>query len=319
MIHIQNTITAPSIPVYNKASVGKKGSQITPAASELANAIAFFTDASNYDDNKKITKKNFNFKVYKNTKVSDELEKVFGMKCAYCESRFGAVTPKDVEHYRPKSEILRNEDSVISPGYYWLAGDWSNLLVSCVDCNRARNHVVPGQPRKVKIGKHTQFPLADETIRVRLHSLDVIAEDPHRLLLHPCIDRPEEHLTYDSNGLIFPKVHGDLKATTSIFVYALQRKGLVEERKRVLNDLQLKLELLKALAIELNSMDDNTTIPKRQEKLRQITLQMEGICLMFAVTAPYLGILRDYIRRNLLAGTFSDISAAHIDLGRLLP
>ncbi len=214
---------------------------------------------------------------------------------------------------------MYQKDSVIAPGYYWLAGDWSNLLVSCVDCNRARSHLVPGQPKKIKIGKHTQFPLSDESIRVRLHSLDVAAEEPHRLLLHPCIDRPEEHLTYDSNGLIFPRIHGDQKAVTSIFVYALQRKPLVEERKRVLNDLELKLDLLKLLAVELNSMDGTTPTSIRQGKLDQIGLQMKGICLMFANTAPYLGMLRDYIRRNLLAGTFEDIRNAHIDLGRLLP
>lgn len=319
MIHIQKSIAPPFISVYNKASVGQKGSQITPAASELANAIAFFTDRNNYADDKKVTKKRFVFKVYKNTEVSEELEKVFGTKCAYCESRFGAVTPKDVEHYRPKSEVLHQSSSVIAPGYYWLAGDWSNLLVSCADCNRARRHVVPGQPKKIKIGKHTQFPLSDESIRVRLHSLDVAAEEPHRLLLHPCIDLPEEHLTYDSNGLISPRTHGDQKAATSIFVYALQRKELVEERKRVLNDLQLKLDLLKLLAVELNSMDETTPTSIRQGKLDQIGLQMKGICLMFAHTAPYLGMLRDYIRRSLLVGTFVDIRNAHIDLGRLLP
>ncbi|MDH6331229.1 uncharacterized protein (TIGR02646 family) [Stenotrophomonas sp. 1278] len=319
MIHIKKTVVPPSVPVYNKASVGPKGSQITPAASELANAIAFFTDGSNYADDKKITKKRFIFKVYKNTSISEELEKVFGTKCAYCESRFGAVTPKDVEHYRPKSEVLYQKGSVIAPGYYWLAGDWSNLLVSCADCNRARSHLVPGQPKKTTIGKHTQFPLSDESIRVRLHSLDVATEEPHRLLLHPCIDQPEEHLTYDSNGLISPIVAGDQKAATSIFVYALQRKGLVEERKRVLNDLQLKLDLLKSLAVELNSMDGTTPTSIRQGKLDQIGLQMKGICLMFAHTAPYLGMLRDYIRRNLLAGTFVDIRNANIDLGRLLP
>lgn len=319
MIHIQKSIAPPLIPIYNKASIGPKGSQITPAASELANAIAFFTDGKNYAHDKKITKKHFAFKVYKNTKVSEELEKVFGTKCAYCESRFGAVTPKDVEHYRPKSEVLHQSSSVIAPAYYWLAGDWSNLLVSCVDCNRARSHMVPGQPKKIKLGKHTQFPLSDESIRVRSHLLEVADEEQHRLLLHPCIDWPEDHLTYDSNGLVFPRVPGDQKAATSIFVYALQRKGLVEERKRVLNELQLKLELLKFLAIELNAMDRTITASVRQGKLDQIGLQMKGICQMFANSAPYLGMLRDYIRRNLLLGTFVDIHSARIDLGRLLP
>lgn len=318
MIRIEKP-ALPDIPVYKKASIGPKGSRVTPAASELANAIAFFTDNSNYANDKRITKKTFSFKVYKNSALAGKLEKVFGTKCGYCESKFGAVTPKDIEHFRPKSEVMRQDVSVIAPGYYWLAGDWSNLLVSCVDCNRARNHRTPGQPKKIRMGKHTQFPLSNEATRVRLHTLDVADEEAHRLLLHPCIDHPEEHFTYDINGLIFPKLANDEKAVTSIFVYALQRKDLVEERKRVLNDLQLKLELLISLTMELNAMDGTTPIALKQMKLNQIQLQMKGIYLLFTDGAPYLGMLRDYIRRNLAAGAFAGISKAQIDLGRLLP
>lgn len=319
MIRIEKDVAIPDLPVYTKASIGPKDKRITRAANELARAIDFFTDHKNYANNHKLTKKAFSFRVYKDDKLAAELAKIFGSKCGYCESQFGAVTPRDIEHFRPKSEVENEGQPVVAPAYFWLAAEWSNLLVSCPDCNRARKHMVPGQPKEVRLGKQSQFPLADETKRVRLHSVDIDAEEPHRLLLHPCFDQPEDHLTYDVEGLVLPKMANDEKAKTSIFVYALQRKGLVEERKRILNDLQMKLEMLKSLAVELNAMDGTTLAATRQSKLDQIALQMRGICILFQDCASYLGMLRDYLRRNLAAGAFTDIVNAGIDLDRLLP
>ena len=319
MIRIEKDMAPPDLPVYTKQSIGPKNEKITRAANELACAIKFFTDEKNYSKNQKLTEKSFSFRVYKDVELAAELARIFGSKCAYCESRFGAVTPRDIEHFRPKSEVENERQPVVAPAYFWLAAEWSNLLVSCPDCNRARKHTVPGQSAKLRLGKQTQFPLADETKRVRRHTVDVAAEEPHRLLLHPCLDQPEDHLTYDLEGLVLPKEAKDQKAKTSIVVYALQRKGLVEERKRILNDLQMKLEMLKSLAVEFNAMDETTLAATRQGKLDQLALQMRGICMMFEDRAPYLGMLRDYLRRNLDAGAFKDIVNARIDLGRLLP
>ena len=77
------------------------------------------------------------FSVYSNPDVKAALADVFGGKCAYCESRYDRTQPVDVEHYRPKSEVKVGEVKV--GGYWWLAAVWSNLLPSCIDCNRARS------------------------------------------------------------------------------------------------------------------------------------------------------------------------------------
>jgi hypothetical protein len=40
-------------------------------------------------------------------------------------------------HYRPKGGFRQRRSGVLKvPGYYWLAYDWRNLLVSCAVCNR---------------------------------------------------------------------------------------------------------------------------------------------------------------------------------------
>lgn len=178
---------------------------------------------------------------------------------------------------------------------------------------------MPGQPKLVLLGKQAQFPLDDESRRVRLHTQNVADEEPFRLLLHPCLDLPEDHLTYDAEALVHPKNHDDLKAVTSIFVYALQRKALVEERKRVLNELQIKLVQLKSLAAEFNEMVGNIHAPESQRKIGQLSIQMKAISSMFRRGEPYLGMLRDYLRRNLSAGGFDDLVHTGIDLRRLLP
>ena len=77
----------------------------------------------------------FEFKLYNDTKVKDELKKIFA-KCAYCESSYGAVYDGDVEHFRPKGRIKEKDPA--TPGYYWLANNWDNLFLACQHCNQRR-------------------------------------------------------------------------------------------------------------------------------------------------------------------------------------
>lgn len=319
MIRIEKNAAAPALRAFNVATVGQKGNKVTRAADELTRAISFFTDPLNYANEQKLCKTSFAFKVYKDKELAAVLEGIFGKKCAYCESRVAHIMPKEIEHFRPKSEVENEGQPALLPGYYWLAADWSNLLVACVDCNRARYHVVPGQSAKLRLGKDTQFPLSNELQRVRQHTGNVAGEEPYRLLIHPCLDQPEDLLTYDDDGLIHPKDANDPRARTSITVYALQRKALVEERKRVLNDLKVKIEMLRLLAIEFNEMHGRASLAGLGSKLDQLRLQMSSIRQMFELEAPFLGMVRDYVRRHAMAGAYADMLRAGIDLHRLLP
>jgi hypothetical protein len=67
------------------------------------------------------------------SKVIDKLNLWYFGKCAYCE-RFYKL---DVEHFRPKGEVTDENNNLLSgTGYYWLGYEWSNLLPSCISCNR---------------------------------------------------------------------------------------------------------------------------------------------------------------------------------------
>lgn len=165
--------------------------------------------------------KAFSFARYKETSVKNALEKLFYGKCAYCESFYAGLQPVDVEHYRPKGEV---EGVFGHPGYWWLAMEWSNLLPSCIDCNRRRNQKTPkpGEDRMVALradgdfdrsrsilsGKQSAFPLMEGSAHAAQPDEDVEAEK--RLLLDPTRDDPDRHLVFHVDrehlvSLVYPR------------------------------------------------------------------------------------------------------------------
>jgi uncharacterized protein (TIGR02646 family) len=189
------------------------------------------------------------FKAYKSKDVSPALEKIFDLKCAYCESLYSAVHPVDVEHWRPKSEI----EGVPSGGYEWLAMVWENLLPSCIDCNRARFQLCPdkdkpGKWKREKFGKANQFPIH---VPANRWTSPVTPSTEVPLLLDPCVDDPLDYFEFHSSGVLLPRVGLDPlrleRATESIRVYALNRKNLVDERRRHVLRMELIFELIRFL------------------------------------------------------------------------
>ena len=137
------------------------------------------------------------------------LLKLFNDKCAYCESVISNTQPGDVEHYRPKGRLKDLDGKIVKvkvgdkelehPGYWWLAYEWKNLLPSCIDCNRRRNH---GED-EVAAGKADLFPIAGK----RASSPDDPLNDEKALLLNPTDDDfdPVKHFDLQPDGKIKPK------------------------------------------------------------------------------------------------------------------
>ena len=155
--------------------------------------------------------KAFEFAVYKSAAVKDALERLFHGKCAYCESFFATTQPVDVEHYRPKGGV---EGIDGHPGYWWLAMVWTNLLPSCIDCNRRRDQLTPHESaassvalaqagnrdrwRKLSTGKATAFPLEANSPRAATEEEDYDLSEK-RLLLDPTRDEPSDHIGFYVN------------------------------------------------------------------------------------------------------------------------
>lgn len=198
--------------------------------------------------------KAYKFKAYKGKDVILALEELFHKKCAYCEGRFAAFGPVDVEHFRPKGRV---KEAPAHRGYWWLAASWDNLLPSCVDCNRERYHQLASQgmsrgeldaAREVLAGKKDAFPIAG-SVRAGCASDDHDAEDP--LLIDPTRRDPEVHLawsevtggtSYHLSVAVARETGGrsDPYGETSIAIYGLNRRALVEERTALMLALRVQ-------------------------------------------------------------------------------
>lgn len=209
------------------------------AARERKRAKEFYDDPANAG-------KTFKFKVYSSDEVKLALERLFHSKCAYCESRYAATQPMDVEHWRPKAEVLEH-DGTVAQGYPWAASDWDNLLPSCIDCNRERRQLLVDVGKVANAGKGTRFPIA-KTSKRALSREELSAEVP--LLLHPCEDEPEQHFGFTDEAVIRPRLSGAdqaARAIASIEVYALNRSGLVDERLHLLRLMQQRMYTIQVL------------------------------------------------------------------------
>lgn len=228
------------------------------------------------------------FTAYKERSVMSALGALFHGKCAYCESPYAAQQPGDVEHYRPKSAVAVRavgEKTTYKPGYYWLAADWDNLLPSCADCNRPRQHeIIEGAGKRV-MGKANWFPVEPEAQRATQPA--AVANEP-RLLLDPCRDRPEDHLVFDEDGTIAPRRVGSgtsAMGRATIEYCALARLALTQERHK------RGLEVRYAIDNLLRAEDAGNS----EEALRHVA----QLGRMIAPYAPYSAYAASLIRSRL--------------------
>jgi uncharacterized protein (TIGR02646 family) len=153
---------------------------------------------------------------YGHAQVRAALESVFGSKCAYCETEVRASGPQHIEHYRPQS---------VYPG---LAYSWENLLLACAACN------VTHKSDRFPVGPTGNTP--EESRRAPCSRDDT----DDALLLNPCRDRPEQHLTF-RNGYVVT-VNRSRRGHITRRVCGLNREPLVKDRRKVLKMLQLALD-----------------------------------------------------------------------------
>lgn len=178
--------------------------------------------------------------------VKNTLLHMQNAKCCYCEVVISAGFHGDVEHYRPKKGVT--EDPAHG-GYWWLAYEWSNLLLSCDCCNRTH--------------KKNHFPLSASGIRSKTTTDNLMLEEP--LLLDPTVDEPNEHIGYREH-VLFPKTE---RGKATIEKVGLNRKvdliedfetrvkildGLIGRRERHYQKLKHHWEQLERLSDTLESL-----------------------------------------------------------------
>ena len=175
----------------------------------------------------------FDARLYAHESVKRILCRAQHGKCCFCESKVTHVAYGDVEHFRPKAGYCqRRNDRLTTPGYYWLAYDWANLLFCCQLCNQRY--------------KRNLFPLIDPKARATSHHDDHSREQP--LFINPAVDDPEQHIDF-REGRAVPRSR---KGRATIQALRLNRPELLKRRSeftllfcnvtdRVMGDAQLTL------------------------------------------------------------------------------
>ncbi len=179
-------------------------------------------DAGNRD----FTSKDFDNNIYGHQEVKASLIAAQDYKCCFCESKIGHIAYVDVEHYRPKAGWVQDEEPINKPGYYWLAYEWDNLLLSCEKCNQRY--------------KKNYFPLANNT-RAFSHHDNVDLEEP--LFVHPGKENAEAFITFNEEVPV--AINDNLRGAATIKRLGLDRELLNERRREKLNTIRVIYKLAK--------------------------------------------------------------------------
>ncbi len=158
---------------------------------------------------------------YAGDPVREELRGIYNNKCAYCECKIDAGATLQVDHYRPKKGLANDESH---PGYYWLAYEWSNLLLCCPICNRKKSNQFP------VTGARVDEPQANRA-EWRVDSESLSEEKPQ--LINPELDDPAEHLSFSPNGEI--RCKSGAAGLETINVCQLDREPLIIDRKKMID------------------------------------------------------------------------------------
>jgi uncharacterized protein (TIGR02646 family) len=170
-----------------------------------------------------LTEKDFDDGIYAHADVKKLLWSSQHLKCCYCEGRYERKS-SDVEHFRPKTEAVRDRKSRRKDvGYWWLAYRFDNLYFACAGCNRAKGALFPLAPRAAALKPE---------------------EDPRRkrekaLLLEPGHDEPEKHLTFiqdPAGGYHITARGGSRQGKATAKLLQLDRDDLDELRNAYFQD-----------------------------------------------------------------------------------
>ncbi|MFC0518957.1 HNH endonuclease [Mucilaginibacter angelicae] len=165
----------------------------------------------------------FSSSIYRHPTVLAELSRIYYNKCAFCESDTTAGAPMQVEHYRPKKAVVGAVPA--HTGYYWLAYQWSNLLLSCASCNNKKRNHFPVNGMRVAAPPFVQNAL--DTTACQANSPDLLGELAE--LINPELEQnPMVHFEFYPDGTIMGNTPQGLQ---TIRVCGLDRDQLTIKRK----------------------------------------------------------------------------------------
>jgi uncharacterized protein (TIGR02646 family) len=202
----------------------------------------------------------------KRSRVEDQLARTYSYKCAYCER----LCKADIEHYRPKKAVAEDPSH---PGYYWLCYEWSNLLPSCITCNREgskHNHFPV-------LGKRVYAPVLSPNRQLSLEAFQAWRsplKDERPLLLHPEVDHPEDFFTFvvdaQGEGIRLKGIDPEGRGESTIKICRLNRKELTLDRvESVIENFRGAVEGL-FIQLREGELTNNTFVIAMLQQIREL-------------------------------------------------
>jgi len=205
------------------------------------------------------------------TELREALEELSGGKCWYSEAK-ELVSLYDVDHFRPKGNVLNMNGTCCNiGGYWWLAFDWENYRLSGQICNRPLRDTDYEETK----GKHNYFPLRKGS---------AISTEPHHdlrdeinYLLDPTDPDDPNFISFDEFGNIIPAVEpGSWEAERvkiTVKLLHLDYEKLKEERKKVWDHCTRRINEAQNIMlkeIESSSASLKTDLKKVLTELREM-------------------------------------------------
>jgi uncharacterized protein (TIGR02646 family) len=217
-------------------------------------------------------------------------------KCWYSESK-NPTADKNVDHFRPKNRVAEDADH---EGYWWLAFRARNYRYSSQWCNQRRVDDNSGTSG----GKGDHFPLTSD-FRARQEVDNTDLESP--VLLDPTDPNDWKLLTFRTDGHPTPAKNPGTeeyrRAATSINVYHLHCKELVDDRRTVAGIIQRIVEDLERLRPNIEDPAMRALYKSREiELLRAIDHDSEysAAALAYAKAEVYKLELGHQVKREWL-------------------
>ncbi len=229
-----------------------------------------------------------------------------GQVCAYCGSRLPFNDRGDVEHFRPKSSVREAPDH---GGYWWLAYDADNYILSCRVCNSNR--------------KSNRFPLrANATRRATFRGVTSVGQEA-RLLPDPTHDNLELLVTYDwHDELCMVEAAADLTPRERQQARALVEFFKLNSDSRLVGE-RMEIRDAALARLDAGNLDDVQTMALKYQPHSLLVLQI----LRDTGNPPaapdqelrfLVGRLLDQLRRNLaLVAAGIDEEDVQRDVGEL--
>jgi len=169
-------------------------------------------------------------------------------KCWYSESK-NSGSDMDVDHFRPKNAVKKEPNH---EGYWWLAFYWQNYRYSCQWCNQRRVDVI----NETDGGKWDYFPVAAGSFRSRQERDNCDDEDVD--LLDPIDPHDWKLLTFRPTGQPIPTKPAGTReferAKASIWLYHLDRKEFVDDRKTLAGKIQRLVQYMETLRPQIGNL-----------------------------------------------------------------